>query len=91
MALRWAHASPSRDPSELLSIVDRAKHLGALRLGLGAVVVAATAIWPAMATVPVAWLIIATLAYLGVSTAMLAVLGRSRRIAIPALHGGSHA
>jgi len=88
MALRWAHASPSRDPSELLSIVDRAKHLGALRLGLGAVVVAATAIWPAMATVPVAWLIIATLAYLGVSTAMLAVLGRSRRIAIPALHGG---
>jgi signal transduction histidine kinase len=88
MALRRAHARSSRDPSELLSIVDRAKHLEVLRLGLGTVVVAATAVWPAMATVPVSRLVIATVAYLGVSAAILSVLGRSRRIAIPALHGG---
>ena len=88
MALERARARRSPLPSELLSITDRAKHLGALRLGLGAVAIAGALIWPAMAVVPVFWLVVATTAYLCVSGALLAIAGRTRRIALPALRGG---
>jgi signal transduction histidine kinase len=88
MGPRWARARPSPDPSELLSITDRARHLGALRLGLGTLVIAAGVIWPTLAMVPVVWLVMATVAYLAVSAMLLAVVGRSRRTAMPALQGG---
>jgi signal transduction histidine kinase len=41
-----------------------------------------------MATVPVGWIALSTAAYLGVAMGLLALTGRSRRIAIPALQGG---
>jgi signal transduction histidine kinase len=79
-------ASP--DPTELLSISDRARHLGALRLGLGTVVIAACVLEPTMTTVPVGWITLSTSAYLAVSTAFVAIVGRDRRIALPVLQGG---
>ena len=85
---RSTHDGASPDPTELPSIVDRARHLGALRLGLGTVVIAACLLEPAMATVPVAWIALSTSVYLAVSTAIVAIVGHGHKVALPVLQGG---
>ena len=81
-------ATAAPHPSELLPITDRARHLGALKLGLGSIVVAAVAIWPAMSTLSIVWLLIASAAYLCISACLLALVGRGRKIALPAVQAG---
>jgi signal transduction histidine kinase len=81
-------AGSSPDPSELLSIIDRARHLWRLRMALGAVVIAASAVWQSISTVPSAWIVLSTVAYVGLSSMFIAIVRRGRRIALPALQGG---
>ena len=88
MALRRPRARSLTDPSELLSITDRAKHLAELRVGFGLVAIGAAAVWPAIAVVPLGWLSIATAAYLCTQFGFLAVIRRGGRAALPALQAG---
>ena len=81
-------AGSSPDPSELLSIIDRARHLWRLRMAVGAVVIAASVVWQSISTVPSAWIVLSTVAYVGLSSMFIAIVRRGRRIALPALQGG---
>ena len=88
MSLGWARARTSPDPSELLPLTERARYLGAMRLGLSAVAVAAGVLWPELVVAPLAWLVGATAVYLGLAIGPALAARLRRRIALPALQGG---
>ena len=88
MGLRRARASSSPDPSELLSISDRATHLVELRVGLSVIVIGAAAIWPELASASLGWLWVTAGAYLCAHIGLLAIIKQERRVALPALQAG---
>ena len=57
-------------------------------MAVGAVVIAASVVWQSISTVPSAWIVLSTVAYVGLSSMFIAIVRRGRRIALPALQGG---
>ena len=74
------------DPSELLSLEERHAYLGVLRAGLGSMVLAAVVVAPAIVVGPVSRIVLATVGYLAVSAAPVA-LRRHDRLAVPLMQG----
>jgi len=74
------------DPSELLSLEERHTYLAILRAGLGLMVLGAVALAPAIAIAPIGRIVLATVGYLAVSVAPVA-LRRDARMALPLMQG----
>jgi signal transduction histidine kinase len=88
MARRRARPRYALDRSEMLSLSDRGKRLGALRAGLATVIVASGMLWPNIWLVTPVWMVAATGVYLCISTGLLALSARHRSISLTALRGG---
>ncbi len=91
-ATRWAGSRSNVAqrltlPSELLSLAERSRYLGVLRLVLVAIVVVASAAWPDLLSVSMRAVVLATAAYLSVSAIPAVFEARSRGVVLPILQG----